>query len=409
MSVPSSLSVRIPSLLTLLLCLPVLGRAGEPFYQGRLIFPLQPQHVHSSCVAECPNGDLLACWFQGSGERRASDVAIRGARLRAGATNWSTTFPMADTPSFPDLNPVLFIDSKQELWLFWITVLGERWEDSLLRFRKAREYQSDGAPHWSWQDDLLLKPDDRFAETIQRGLASFDENDADYGSLVEHPFLQLVEAAKDLGKRERGWMSRTHLQVLPSGRILFPLYSDGFYVGLMAISDDGGQHWHAGQPIVGIGLNQPTVVRKQDGTLVAYMRREGPPPRRVQVSTSRDEGESWTTAAATDIPNPDSSLEVVALRDGRWVMAYNESEKLDDRSRLVLALSDDEGATWKWKRDLERRAGGRFHYPSLIQTRDGRLNLTYTYQPHDETQRAIKHVALDPDWIKGGTQPVAPK
>jgi predicted neuraminidase len=378
--------------------------AGDPLYQERLIFPLQAQHVHSSCIVECPNGDLLACWFQGSGERRATDVAIVGARLRRGAESWSSVFPMADAPGFPDLNPVLFIDAQQQLWLFWITVLAERWEDSLLRYRQAREYQAEGPPQWHWQDDLLLKPDERFADAVRRGLSKQNFDDADYGSLVAHPFTQLVEAAQDLGKRERGWMSRTHVQVLPSGRILLPLYSDGYYVGLMAISDDGGHHWHPSEPIVGIGLNQPTVVRKRDGTLVAYMRREGPPPRRVQLSTSRDDGETWTPAVATSIPNPDSSLEVIALPDGRWVMAYNDSEKLDDRSRLVLALSDDEGSSWKWQRDVEARPGGRFHYPSLISTRDGRLNLTYTYQPQNEQHRSIKHVTLEPDWIKVGKQ-----
>jgi BNR repeat-like domain len=281
---------------------------------------------------------------------------------------------------------------------------GSSGSPSLLRFRKAKDFQSDGPPAWQWQDDLLLKPDDRFPEALHRGLAALDENDADYGSLVAHPFAQLVEAAKDLGKRQRGWMPRTHLLVLPGGRILFPLYSDGYYVGLMAISDDGGKHWHTSEPIVGIGLNQPTVVRKRDDSLVAYMRREGPPPRRVQISTSADDGETWTPAASTTIPNPDSSLEVIALKDGRWVMAFNESEKLDDRSRLVLALSDDEGATWKWKRDVERRPGGRFHYPSLIQTRDGRLNLTYTFQPETERERSIKHATLDADWIKDTAQ-----
>jgi predicted neuraminidase len=182
--------------------------------------------------------------------------------------------------------------------------------------------------------------------------------------------------------------------------MLFPLYSDGFYVGLMALSDDGGARWRTSQPLVGIGLNQPTVVRKRDGTLVAYMRREGPPPRRVQLSKSKDDGDTWTTAVSTDIPNPDSSLEVITLRDGRWVMAFYESEKLDDRSRLVLSMSDDEGATWKWKRDLEAKPGGRFHYPSVIQSQDGRVHVTYTFQPQDQRARSIKHVTLEPDWIR---------
>src|ERR1041385_385882 len=82
--------------------------AEEPHFREHLIFPLQAQHVHSSCIVECPNGDLLACWFQGSGERLATDVAIVGSRLGRGSEKWSSVFPMADTPDFPDLNPVLF-------------------------------------------------------------------------------------------------------------------------------------------------------------------------------------------------------------------------------------------------------------------------------------------------------------
>ena len=71
--------------------------------------------------------------------------------------------------------------------------------------------------------------------------------------------------------------------------------------------------------MVGVGLNQPTIVRRRDGTLLAYLRREGPPPHRVQLSTSSDNGETWSLAEETRLPNPDSSLEVIALRDGRIV------------------------------------------------------------------------------------------
>ena len=74
------------------------------------IFPLQGKHVHSSSIVECPNGDLLACWFHGSGERTADDVVVQGARLKKGSKKWSPVFLMADTPHFPDCNPVLFVD-----------------------------------------------------------------------------------------------------------------------------------------------------------------------------------------------------------------------------------------------------------------------------------------------------------
>src|SRR4051812_15132299 len=94
-----NISGRMPLLnpiaAALLLCTTLACVAGEPLLKDRLLFPLQPKHVHSSCIVECPNGDLLACWFQGSGERTATDVAIMGARLRHGAQDWSASFLMA--------------------------------------------------------------------------------------------------------------------------------------------------------------------------------------------------------------------------------------------------------------------------------------------------------------------------
>lgn len=371
-----------------------------PLHQERLIFPLQAKHVHSSSIVECPNGDLLAAWFHGSGEREAPDVVIQGARLRRGSTAWSDVALLADTPHLPDCNPVLFLDPQQELTLFWIAVLGDSWNHCLLRFRKSKDYSRDGPPQWYWQDDLILTPGPEFVEALEQGLPRLSIARADYGGHVTAPADALIAAARDPGKRQLGWMPRNHLVRLPSGRILFPLYSDGFYVGLMAISDDDGQSWRPSRPIVGVGLNQPSVVRKRDGTLVAYMRREGPPPPRVQVSLSTDEGESWSLAEACDLPNPNSSLEVIALHDGRWVMVYNDTE--EDRDRLALSLSEDEGRTWPHRRHLEHASGGRFHYPSIIQTRAGRLELTYTYQPGPDTGKSIKHVSLEADWIRAG-------
>ncbi len=81
---------------------------------------------------------LLAAWFQGSGERWADDVAILGAQRKAGATAWSKPFIMADVPGFPDINPILFLDSQGELWLMWYTVIANQWETSLLSTGSAR-------------------------------------------------------------------------------------------------------------------------------------------------------------------------------------------------------------------------------------------------------------------------------
>jgi predicted neuraminidase len=144
------------------------------------------------------------------------------------------------------------------------------------------------------------------------------------------------------------------------------------------------------------------VVRKKDGTLVAYLRDNGPPPKRAHISYSKDDGVSWTQAVDTEIPNPGTSLEVVRLRDGNWIAVYNDLER--GRYSLVAALSDDEGATWKWKRHLDGSpaspGSAQYHYPSVLQAKDGWIHVTYSYFVREE--KAIKHVRLNQEWVKSG-------
>lgn len=363
------------------------------------IFPFQNKHVHSSSIIELPNGDLMACWFEGSGERNANDVLIKGARLKKGSVNWSEPFLMADTPGQPDCNPVLFVDNNKNLKLFWIVVQANQWETSILKYRESSDYLKDGPPNWSWQDVILLKPGEEFPETIKsefdamksRGLAW-----AEYAPKYEN---MVYDAAKEKKKRETGWMSRIHPSVLPNGRILLPLYSDGYNLSLVAISDDQGKTWKPSKPIVGYGNIQPSIVQKEDGSLVAFMRDNGDSPGKILTSISLDSGESWTAAKKSDIPNPGTSVDVIKLENGHWVMVYNDIE--DNRYSIAVSLSEDEGESWKWTKRLDRDDNkvGSFSYPSLIQTEDGMIHVTYSYGM-GEKKKTIKHSSFSVKWIK---------
>ena len=314
---------------------------AEPLFITTDIFPPGVKHTHSSSIVQCPNGDLLACWFHGSGERSADDVLVQGARLKKGAKRWGPVFEMADTPGFPDCNPILHIDPKGRLRLFWISVLAHRWECGLLKFRRAEDYQGAGAPKWSWQGIVQLKPGPEFAQVMKQRFDELKLNTAMWAEYAQPYEALLLKAANDPFKRQTGWMPRTHPLTLPGGRILLPLYSDGFNASLVAISDDDGDSWRASQPIIGLGPIQPSLARQRNGTIIAFCRDSGPPPFRVMASLSRDNGETWSAARDTDIPNPGSSLEVIVLRDGRWLIVYNDSTK--SRDNLTVAISEDEG------------------------------------------------------------------
>jgi predicted neuraminidase len=372
--------------------------AAEPQYSGELIFPLESWHNHSSSIVETPNGDLLVCWFHGSGERTADDVLIRGARWSRAKRSWSQPFTIADTPGFPETNPVLFVDRRKRLFFFWPLIIAHRWETALMKYRVSTDFeQTDGPPAWAFQDNIVLVPKNIVPKT-----KAFVSAETDGNPQLATSGARLVERAEDEYFSRMGWFTRTHPLELPSGRLLVPMYSDGYSFGIMAISDDGGVTWKGSEPIVGRGGVQPSVVRKNDGTLVAYLRDNGPAPKRALMSESTDDGESWTTARDSDILNPGSSVEVVRLRNGHWIMVYNDLER--GRYSLVAAISNDEGKTWTARRHLEGRpdneAPNQYHYPSVIQSPDDAIHVTYSY--FTAAGKSIKHARFNEEWVRAG-------
>ena len=361
------------------------------------IFPLQSEHTHGSSIVELPNGDLLAVWFQGSGERTADDVRIMGSRQKKGTQTWCTPFVAADTKGIPDCNPVLFLNKKGKLFLFWIAVLANKWEDAVLRYKTSQNYSGDGSPIWEWQDNIFLKPDNKFVTEVEKKFKEMPDSQAGWASYAPKYDDMIKEASKDLLKRSLGWMTRIPPITLQSGRILLPLYSDGLNFSIVAISDDDGTTWRPSLPIVGRGPIQPALAVKRNGDIVAYMRDSGDAPARVHKSISTDNGESWSLSQKTDIPN-EASVEILVLNDGKWIFLGNDIN--DGRYKLSLFISDDEGATWKWKDLVEYQAdkNGSFSYPCLIQTKDGMLNITYSYRVAED-KKSIKHVVIDPKRI----------
>jgi len=401
---------------------PTQGAGNRPFLTAELLFPLEHWHNHASMVVELPGGDLLACWYHGSGEREADDVVIRGARLKKGSNAWSAPFLMADTPGYPDSNPTMFIDPRKRLWLLWPAILANEWHTALMKYKIASDYEHDGAPRWEVSEVLHVTPGDEFARAVaadaDRMLASatIDQRGKTY-------FEQRKKNAADKFFRRLGWMTRAHPYVLDGSRLIVPLYSDGFDLSLMAITDDWGATWKTSAPLVGLGSIQPSLARKKDGSLVAYMRDNGPPPKRLMISRSTDRGETWSAVEDTQLPNPGSGAEVLVLKDGNWVLAYNDLEQ--GRYSLAVSMSDDEGRTWRWTRHLERdrsddaRHRGEYHYPSIIQAADGTLHVTYScfVPPASVTpdaqnrlpRKSIKHAHFNEDWIKTGSDRDAPR
>lgn len=388
--------------------------AEEPFFESSLLFPPEHWHNHSACVVELPNGDLLVCWFHGSGERKADDVVILGARKPKGSPNWSAPFLMADTPGFPDTNCTMFVDRRKRLWLVWPTILANLWETALLKYKISNDPSGAGSPSWDVSEVLHIKPGEEFerkslewVEASRKQLEQFPEGLR--GKISEH-LDSVGRMAGDKLANRLGWMTRAHPTILSTGRIVLPLYSDGFSYSLMAYSDDDGASWLPSEPLPGPGNVQPSVVERKDGSLLALMRDNGLPPKRLLQSESRDGGATWSPVVDSEIPNSGSGAEIIALKSGHWLLISNDIEV--GRHLLTVRLSDDEGKTWKWRRALEDdpTEKNRYHYPTVIQAQDGTIHAVFSHHIEESTApkdaegrpmaKTIKHCHFNEAWIQ---------
>ncbi len=248
-----------------------------------------------------------------------------GARQQKGRNDWSETFLMVDMPGFPDCNTTMMIDARKRLWLFWPIILANTWDSCLTEYRISSDYQGEGAPKWEWQGIIPLAPP-RFTEKMTATLDSLGAEKENANVRAKVFTNHVREMLKDKLTHRLGWQPRCKPTLLPSGRILLPLYTDTYSVSVMAISDDNGETWHASEPICGFGNIQPTVLRRNDGSLVAYMRENGILDK-IRTSESRDDGETWGPVGVAELPNPGAGIDGIRLANGHWLLIYNDTTK----------------------------------------------------------------------------------
>lgn len=299
--------------------------------------------AHASTIVETKSG-LVVAWFAGSHEG-APDVGIWLAR-RAGST-WSAprlvaTGRQADGARVPCWNPVLF-----------------RTDDgSLLLFYKV------GPQVAAWWGMVQTSHDDGLTWSDARRLPS-----GILGPIKNKP-VQLGNGVILSGSSTESFDSP------PTWRVHFER------------SVDRGKTWTSVTPTPALGTEieaiQPAILVYGYSVLQAVGRsRAG----RVFQTWSHDGGLTWDALSLTELPNPNSGIDAVTLRDGRQLIVYNHTTQ--GRSPLNVAISTD-GRSWQSVLALESEPG-EYSYPAVIQTADGLVHITYTWR-----RERIKHVVLDP-------------
>lgn len=296
--------------------------------------PMPTVSCHASTVVALRGGDLLVAWFGGTAEG-APDVAIWAARQESG--RWQKPMELARERNIATYNPVLFHTKDGVLWFYY------KFGPSPREWSAARRWSADEGRTWST------------AEYLPAGLL---------GPIRGHPLI------------------------LSDGTILAGSSVESYrsWAAWIERSTDNAKTWTKHGPITvegpslagneHHGIIQPVLLPLDErGLRIRMLARSSSDIGRISVADSTDGGQTWTRAQPSTLMNPNAGFDGLRLRDGRYVLLYNDSSTM--RTPLVLAVSND---AEHWTKFLTvESAAGEYSYPALIQAENGDLVMTYTW------------------------------
>ncbi len=312
-------------------------------------------YKHPASICALDNGDLLITYYGGEGEY-ATSTAVFLSRLKAGTKQWTPPRIIAQDPLRSVGNGVAWQSPDGRVWLFYVIRFGDTWSNSRIAIKVSKDRGE------TWSDSSLLR-------------------------------------------LEEGWMVRGKPITLANGEWVLPIYhetgADREHVGpdsasLFLLYNPKTKQWTpTGRIRSSNGNIQPSPVELSPGHLLAYCRRGGgyEPTEKgwIVAATSNDGGHTWSEGRNTELPNPNSAVELIKLASGKLLLVYNPS--MTDRVPLTAALSEDNGKTWPRRIDIAKGPGG-LAYPSAVQTKDGVVHVVYT----SDDRKVIRHATLrEPD------------
>ncbi len=142
-------------------------------------------------------------------------------------------------------------------------------------------------------------------------------------------------------------------------------------------------------------LVQPAVIRPTPNKplLLSYFRDHR--SQHIYTSSSTDEGKSWSKPEVTSLPNNNAAIQSIVLANGHVALVYNPTTHARNPMRVSISQQDG-GESWTYSKDLETSSSEHveFSYPSLMQTADSAIHVSYTYN-----RDTIKYVKFNEDWI----------
>ncbi|MBH54112.1 MAG: sialidase [Opitutaceae bacterium] len=342
------------------------------------IFPIDnklTEECHASTIVETDAG-LVVAWFAGTREKDP-DVGIWLSRREDG--EWT--------------NPIEIVNGVQSMNLRYPC-----WNPVLFQPRDTSAFSGQGAP-------LMLFYKVGPSPREWWGMLTTSE---DHGKTWSWP--------KKLGEHWAlghllGPVKNKPIQ-LDDGSILCPSSTeidddnDVRWRVHFEVTRDLGNSWDVIGPINDgntYDAIQPSILTYANGDMQILCRTQ---QNIVAQSWSLDGGKTWSDIESTILPNPSAGTDALSLKDGRQLLVYNHTTReteIPSRQTLNVAIANN-GFNWKTVLTLEKETGarprdkrhwGEYSYPAVIQTHDGKVHITYTFN-----REGIKHVVIDPTRLK---------
>lgn len=363
---------------------------------------------HAANLMPLPNGDLACVWFGGSQEGK-SDISIYFSRLQAGESCWTPAVKLSDDDTRSEQNPILFPAPDGRLWLLYTAQKSGNQDTSIIRYRISEDNGQ------TWQPVEVLF--DKAGTFVRQPVVVLDNGDW----LVPVFYCRTRPGEKWVGDDD---------------------------ISAVRISSDQGHSWREVEVPGSVGCVHMNIEKLPDGTLLALFRSRWAD--NIYASRSSDGGNTWSEPASTGLPNNNSSIQFTRLANGHLALVFNDIsaaqaterrvslyDEIEDeetelstepavtaekmvtadartafwgtpRAPMTLAISEDGGRTWPFKRNLEVGDGycmtnnselqlnREYSYPSIKQTEDGVLHIAYTFY-----RQKIRYARVREDWVKG--------
>ncbi|HLB34820.1 MAG: hypothetical protein A3F67_04330 [Verrucomicrobia bacterium RIFCSPHIGHO2_12_FULL_41_10] len=338
----------------------------RPFYQEEIIDPDSSYPMaHVASMTELPDGTLAATWYAGSGEVQP-DVKIYFALKKKGELLWSESrIIMTREKASHELqryikalgNALIFSEVDGTLRILYVTISMGKWSGSMLNLTSS----CDGGITWKRSRRLFLSPFFNLSELVKNAPTPLESG----GWAI--PIYQ-----EFLGKfPELLWLMPEKNSVC--GENSFLRASKSRIAG-------------------GCSFFQPSMTAFNSPSAVVFLR-DYMTSGKIWRTKTVDAGSSWSQPEPTTLPNHDSGLASLRLSNGWLLLAFNDSTT--SRDNLRLALSKDEGKTWKRIATIAEEPKSDFSYPYFLQTQDGMIHLLYSWK-----RRHIHHVVFNEEWVR---------